>query len=187
MKHMMMASAAMALFAFSGFAHAQAEDISHDEVNAYLQELQEQLSEVARTGDFERLPDLTQRHVAENARVFLTGQALRDGDRMAFSVLTMDKEDLLGFRAMLGLLPEGALEEYALEIDVVELISHGPGAATVHSRWADSATIRPPATTGEVQPPEASFERTLDCHHVLQREDERLMFGLTHCEAEVNM
>jgi hypothetical protein len=79
------------------------------------------------------------------------------------------------------------VEDFSLEVEVVDVASHGPGAATVPTRWEESFTLALPPL-GEGAEPDAdsvTIVEVADCTQVVQRNGERLQMGLMTCTGEV--
>jgi hypothetical protein len=197
-----MSSALAALLVFSASAHAQQQDITEEEVRSYLEQLQQEAMDIVRGKEFERIDEVARRHIAEGAVFAVTGEMMKEDRRKTFMAATLEREDVMAMKHQaVGVMRGIDIQDYTLDVEVGEVRAHGAGAATVKATWSDSGAIRPAAletpgqAPGQAQPgqqgqPEArslTFERTFECHHVIQREGEQLKIGLTTCQGEVRL
>ena len=229
MSTLTMSSAMAALLVFAAPAHAQQQDITEEEVRSYLEQLQQEATEIVRGKEFQRIDEVTDRHIAEGAVFAVTGEMMKNDRRKTFMAATLEREDVMALKhKAVGMMQSIDIEDYTLDVEVSEVRAHGPGAATVKATWTDSGAVSVAAPvaagqmeTGQLQPgqpqatapettapgtapqtarqtaqeqteqqPEAgklTFERTFECHHVVQREGEDLKIGLTTCQAEVRL
>ena len=194
-----MSSAMAALLVFAAPAHAQQQELTEEEVRSYLEQLQEEATEIVRGKEFQRIDEVTDRHIAEGAVFAVTGEMMKNDRRKTFMAATLEREDVMALKhKAVGMMQGIDIEDYTLDVEVSEVRAHGPGAATVKATWTDGGAISPaadgktrrgataPEATG--QQPEArrlTFERSFECHHVIQREGEQLKIGLTTCQGEV--
>ena len=101
----------------------------------------------------------------------------------------LEKPDLLRGQGLLtaGLQADDPIKDYLLQIEVQNIVPHGEGAVTVRVTWSDSGTLQP---SGDQAAPEAlavTFDRQIDCRHLLQRDGDRMMIGLTNCVGEARL
>jgi hypothetical protein len=188
------AASAAALLAATGLAggnqvQAQENQVTEEEVRSFLEEVRDELTEMVRAGELERLREKVQARVADEAQFAMGVQMMKDDEHKTFTAATLEKDDILAVMQVITA-PDGiAIDDYELEIEVAEVVSHGTGAATVRSRWMDSGTIAH-AEQGQAAAgnPEISFERELRCTHILHRDDgQQFMFGLTACDGQVRL
>jgi hypothetical protein len=196
-----MTSALAALLVFSAPAHAQQQDITEEEVRSYLEQLQQEAMEIVRGKEFQRIDEVTNRYIAEGAVFAVTGEMMKEDKRKTFMAATLEREDLMALKHQaVGVMQSIDIEDYTLKVEVSEVRAHGPGAATVKVTWTDRGAISPATLeqTGQqearqqetAQQPEArslTFERSFECHHVVQREGAQLKIGLTTCQGEVRL
>ena len=211
-----MSSAMAALLVFAAPAHAQQQDITEEEVRSYLEEVRDEAMELVRNEEFQRIDEVTRRHIADGAVFAVTGEMMKDDQRKSFMATTLEREDLVAMKhRAVGMMHGIDIEDYTLEVEVGEVRAHGPGAATVQATWTDSGAVSVaapaaagPMETGRLQPGQPqttapqtaqeqtgqqqeegklTFERTFECHHVVQHEGEDLKIGLTTCQAEVRL
>jgi hypothetical protein len=190
------AASAAALLAATGLAggdqvQAQENQVNEEEVRSFLGEVRDELTELVRAGELERLREKVQARVADEAQFAMGVQMMKDDEHKTFNAATLEKDDILAVMQVITA-PDGiAIDDYELEVEVevAEVVPHGTGAATVRSRWTDSGTIAH-AEQGQAAAgnPEISFERELRCTHILHRDDgQQFMFGLTACDGQVRL
>lgn len=181
------------------------QDLSAQEVKDFLAAAEQDLTQAVRAGDYERLLDWTENNLAEGA-IFSMSQEFYVGDeRKGFAVTSLDKQDMLrlgrvAVGAMSGM-PDRAVRDYALDIEVVNVDPIGPNAATVTTRIAESGKLALPrgAASGDTASAAAAepaaggdsieIEATARCIHLVQRGEaaDQLMIGLTTCEARAHL
>jgi hypothetical protein len=114
-----------------------------------------------------------------------------------WSVIDLDKADINRLQILLGQTVIRSIQDYSLRIDVGKVVPHGADAATVTTTWSDSFKMTPPATTapGQVQntvgqaragaqPRTLDVKRTLECDHLLVRDQGQLKIGLSDCRGQ---
>lgn len=200
-------SALAALLVFAAPAVAQQQDLSEEEVRSYLERLQQEVMEIVRNKEFRRVDEMTERHIAEGAAFAVTGEMMKDDRRKSFMAATLERADIVAMKhRAVGMMQGVDIADYTLDVAISEVRVLGSGAAAVKATWTDSGAISaaaPEATapaaadqaqTGQAQPgPRDSearsltFERTFECHHVIEREGEQLKIGLTACQGEVRL
>jgi len=188
-------SAVIGVLALGGQAFAAQHEISKDEVEKYFLALQQEATEIVSTGDAQRLVLWTERNVAEGARFHMNASVFHKGARKVFTIATIDKDDIMQVRGLIGAGLGEALADYSLTIKVNQVTSHGPGAATVHAHFEDSGVVRPgaegekaaKATAKDGKISTMSFKRSIECQHILQRQGDRMVIGLTNCTGEVRL
>jgi hypothetical protein len=194
-------SALAALLVFSAPAHAQQQEITEGDVRAYFEQLQQEAMDIVRKKEFERIDEVINRHIAEGAAFAVTGEMMKEGRRKTFMAATLEREDVMAMKhRAVGMMQGITIEDYTLDVAVSEVRAHGPGAATVKATWTDSGAIRPATLEApdrappgpqdirqEAEARSLNFERTFECHHVIQREGGQLKIGLTTCQGEVRL
>jgi hypothetical protein len=182
-------------------SHAQHQEISEENVRAYFEQLQQEAMDIVRNKEFERIDEVVDRHIAEGAVFAIAGEMIKEGKRKTFMAATLEREDVMAMKHQaVGMMQGITIEDYTLDVEVGEVRAHGTGAATVKATWTDKGAIRPatleapdrapPGPQDVRQEAEArslTFERTFECHHVIQREGGQLKIGLTTCQGEVRL
>lgn len=183
----------MAGLLLAGHAHAQ-QDLSSQEVRGFFDGMEQEAVQAVRAGEYERLLDWTENRLAEGATFFLSQELYVGDERKGFTVTSLDKQDMLQLsRVALGILAgmQGqAVQDYALEIEVLEIDPVGPNAATATTRITESGRFALPSGEGGQQDsPAMEFEATADCHHLIQRDRAagQLVMGITNCQARTRL
>jgi hypothetical protein len=157
--------------------------------------------DIVRKKEFERIDEVTNRHIAEGAVFAVAGEMMKEGRRKTFMAATLEREDVMAMKhRAVGMMQGVTIEDYTLDVAVSEVRAHGAGAATVKATWTDSGVLRPATLEApdrappgpqdirqEAEARSLTFERTFECHHVIQREGEQLKIGLTTCQGEVRL
>jgi hypothetical protein len=185
------------LMALSTFAHAQNRELTADEVRNYFAQVQREATELVQRGDAEGVTQWSERHVADDAHFKVSVQVLRESQPKMWSVIDLDKADINRLQTVLGQTVIRSIQDYSLRIDVGKVVPHGAGAATVTTTWSDSFKVTPPApaapgqaqnTVGQAQagaPPRTlDVKRTLECDHLLVRDQGQLKIGLSNCRGQ---
>ena len=126
-----MSSALAALLVVSAPAHAQQQEITEEEVRAYLEQLQQEAMEIVRGKEFERIDEVTERHIAEGAVFAVTGEIMKEGRRKTFMAATLEREDVMALKhRAVGVMQGIDIEDYTLDVEVSEVRDHefGVGA-----------------------------------------------------------
>lgn len=206
-------AAAAAALLLAGPAQAQQEEaLAQDEVESYFNDMSQQVTEMAETGDFEGLIQWIEDEVAEEARFYAGIETYAGEERKSFSHFMLDKQDMvnlgqISFGLMAGIQGgEQVIDSYELDIDVLEVVPAGPDAATVRSRMVETATFsmpdqqagtaaadEAPGVTGTIAPGAGengslTVEATAECTQLIRRSDDgdQLLMGLTACDATAN-
>lgn len=163
--------------------------ITTQEVEAYFQQVQEEATELVRADELHRLVEWIDEHFADGAVLQANMSILHGEDRKGFLSMTLDKVDLTALGgALAGPFGQMGLEDFSIEVEVFDVISHGPGAATVTTRWIERVTLSmPPAGQGDAEPEAGSvtIEEVVDCTQIVQRNGERLQMGLMTCTGQM--
>jgi hypothetical protein len=180
-------TAAAALLAISPL-QAGEHEITSQEVEAYFQEVQEEATEIVSADELHRIVEWIDEHFADGAVLQANMNIVHGEDRKGFLSMTLDKDDLTAVGgAFAGPFGQMDFEDFSLEVEVFEVIPHGPGAATVTTRWTERFTLALPPM-GEGAEPEAgsaTIEEVVDCTQVVQRNGERLQMGLMTCTGDM--
>ena len=183
-----MAAGAAALFAVSPVVAGEHE-ITSQEVEAYFQEVQEEATELVRADELHRIVEWIDGHFADGAVLQANMNIVHGEDRKGFLSMTLDKDDLSAVGgAFAGPFGQMGFEDFSLEVEVFDVIPHGPGAATVTTRWTERFTLAlPPGGEGDAAPEvgSATVEEVVDCTQIVQRNGERLQMGLMTCTGDM--
>jgi len=194
------ATAVATVIALSASAHAQQRGLTADEVKNYFGQVQHDVTELVQRHDVEGIAQWSDRHFADEARFKVFAEMIHDNKPVMWSAIDLDKADIHRLRDLLGAPAMRAIQDYSLRIDVRKVIPHGADAATVIATWSDKAKLKLPearaagqpqssvgqATQTGTQPTTLDIERTIDCDHVLVREEGQLKVGLTSCRARAH-
>ncbi|MCV0396251.1 MAG: hypothetical protein K5872_04245 [Rhizobiaceae bacterium] len=135
----------------TGPLHAQ-EQLADEEVRGFFDTMQQIVTESVEAGEFDRLLDWTENHIADGATFAASNELYVGEDRKGFGVVSLDKEDMMRFgRMALGMMSgtdDQPIENYSLQIEVSEVAPAGPDAATVKVDYVESATFAVPETAG---------------------------------------
>jgi hypothetical protein len=162
--------------------------ITSQEVEAYFQEVQDEATEIVRAGELHRIVEWIDQHFADGAVLQANMNIVHGEDRKGFISMTLDKDDLTAVGgAFAGPFGQMDFEDFSLEVEVFDVVSHGPGAATVTTRWTERfALAMPPAGEGgETGAGTVAIEEVVDCTQIVQRNGERLQLGLMTCTGEM--
>lgn len=102
-----------------------------------------------------------------------------------FAALTLDRDDMLRVGGVFaGAFQQQGIDDYSLEVELDEVISHGPGAATAHVRWTETLAL---AGGQDSDAGQVTIEQVAECSHVIERTggDDQLRIGLSTCIGEM--
>lgn len=197
--HAPIAATVAALLLLSGGAMAQGghpdrPDVAAEEIEAFFQQIRQEATEIIRSGEFERINEWTARNIADGAVLQASVAMLQDGERKGSADVSLDKEDILRFGGMFaGAMQQHAIKDYSLQVEVSEVVPHGPGAATARVRWTESFTVDATAAgpggaaAGRPEGATLAIEAEAVCSHLVQREGEQWALGLSTCTAELHL
>lgn len=179
-------AAAAGLLVAGGRAVAQ-QELSAQEVESFFQSAEADLTRMVRAGEYARLSDWMEASFADGASFHLSLELETGGERKGFAVLTLTKQDVLRLGGLaFGAMADrpGALQDYALDIQVTGVEPLGPDAAKARTQFVESGKLAPPGEGGASSEP-VPFETTAQCEHVVRRDREakRLVIGMTTCRA----
>lgn len=181
----------------AGHAHAQQgqQDLSVQEVQSFFHSMEQEVMQAMRSGEYARLLDWTENALAEGATFFLSQEIYVGDERKGFAVTSLDKQDMLRLsRVAVGIVSEmqgQAVQDYALDIEVINVDPIGPNAATAATRITESGKLALPGEEDPQQPrlSPIEIEATAECHHLIQRDRDagELVMGMTSCEARTRL
>ncbi len=148
------AGSAASVLLLTGFALAQqqqqsqnqSQQLTNREVRQFVSQIERDISQMVQSGNLSRMRQWTQTHVADNAVLTRTNSIETEGQTRAIGSVTITKPDLLRLqRFVLSSMPEKlhSVEDYRLEIQVVNIRPVGDSAALVKSRISERATLVP--------------------------------------------
>jgi len=182
-------SAFASLLALAGPVLASEHRIATAEIEEYFQSIQQEFNQIVQTGEYQRVVVWTQENVAEEAHLQGSFAIIHDGASKFAATVMLEKPDLLRGQGLLtaGLQADDPIEDYSLQIEVQDIVPHGEDAATVRVTWSDSGTLQPSRDQAAPEAPAVTFERHIDCRHLLQRNGDRMMIGLSNCIGEARL
>lgn len=193
-------AAAAAVLATAAPARAQPdqEPLSAAAVEDFFGRMEQDAVRMVRSGAFEELLDWVTDNIAEEA-TFAVSETFHAADRpKGFAVLFLDRRDVLAFTrsavGMMSAMPDGALQDYSLEIQVTEVIPAGPDAATATTRIVESGSFvlsggGAPGSAAAADAAPVEMTATAECSHLVRRDAvaDRLLLGMTHCQADIRL
>ena len=124
----------------------QTQQLTNREVRQFVSKLEHDINDMVQTRNLSRLPQWTQNHVADNA-VFSRTNSIEEGESRVISSTTITKPDLLRLQhfVLSGMSEEklNSVDDFRLDIRVVNLQPVGDSAALVNSRVSERATLVP--------------------------------------------
>jgi hypothetical protein len=166
---------------------ASEHEITSQEVEGYFQQVQDEATEIVRAGELHRIVEWINEHFADDAVIQANMNIVAGDARKGFLSMTLDKDDLIVVAgAFAGPFGQMEFEDFSLEVEVFDVVSHGPGAATVTTRWTERFELAMPAGEGGgTGAGSAAIEEVVDCTQIVQRNGERLQLGLMACTGEM--
>jgi hypothetical protein len=152
------AGSAASVLLLNGFAFAQqqtqqyqqqfqqGQQLSNREVRQFVSGIERDVNQMVQSGDLSRLRQWTQNHVADHAVLNRTNSIETEGRSRIMSSVTITKPDLLRLqRFVLSSISEklSALDDYRLDIQVLNVEPVGDSAAIVKSRVTERAALTP--------------------------------------------
>lgn len=187
-------SAVAAMLVLPLSVHAEQQEMTTEAVTAYFQQIQAEATEMVRAQELGRMVEWIERHIADGAVFQATINVVHGEESKGFATLTLDKNDMLRVGGVFaGMFQQQPIKDYSLEVEIIGVVSHGPGAATARVRWRESMALAPGAATeeaadGGAEGGQLTIEEVVDCSHVVQRaEDDRLIIGLSTCTGELRL
>ena len=124
----------------------QTQQLTNREVRQFVSQIERDVNQMVQSGNLSRLRQWTQANVSDNAVLNRTTSFETEGQSRAIASMTITKPDLLRLqRFVLSSMPEKlqSVEDYRLEIQVVNVQPVGESAALVKSRVSERATLVP--------------------------------------------
>jgi hypothetical protein len=123
----------------------QTQQLTNREVRQFVSKVERDINDMVQTRNLSRLPQWTQNHIADNA-VFSRTNSIEEGESRVISSMTITKPDLLRLQhfALSGMSEKlNSVEDFRLDIHVVNVQPVGDSAALVKSRVSERATLAP--------------------------------------------
>jgi hypothetical protein len=147
--------AASVLLMMSGYAFAQQPSqpyqpqypqgqLSNREVRQFMSGIERDVNQMVQSGDLSRLRQWTQNHVADHAILNRTNSIETEGHSRIVSSVTVTKPDLMRLqRFVLSSMSDklSNIDDFRLDIQVLNVELVGDSAAIVKSRIAERATL----------------------------------------------
>jgi hypothetical protein len=145
----LVAGTAASVLTLNGFALAQQQpeqmpQLTNREVRQYMAQVERDINQIVQSGNLARLREWTQNNVADNAVLNRTNAIETEGQSRLVSSITITKPDLLRLQrfALSGLSDKlAAIDDFRLDIQVVNIQPVGDSAALVKSRISERATL----------------------------------------------
>jgi hypothetical protein len=130
----------------------QAPQLTNREVRQYMSQLERDINQMVQTGNLSRLRQWTQNNIADHAVFSRTNAIETEGQSRMIASVTITKPDLLRLqRFVLSGMSErlSAVEDFRLDIHVLNVQPIGDAAAMVKTRVSERATLtRPQGESG---------------------------------------
>jgi len=200
LKSLLAGSATLMLVTVTVGAHAQDQQLSEQEVEAFLEQTEQSMTQAVQNADFDKVLDWTENRIAEDANFSMALEIFAGDERKGFTSLSLSKEDLVklgGISAgVLSGMKKDAIEDYSLEIEMTDFTPIGPNAAFVQTKMTERGRIAfPPMASSPTQDEQgastsaqqsgaadtqprgqaggqaAEMEGTVQCSHIIQRSE----------------
>ncbi len=181
------ATLAAALAAVAGHALAQDRSaLSPDEVRSFFDRAEQDAVRIAGSNDFAGFETWLRDYVSDDARFDISAMLEVAGEPKGAFTLWLDMDDIVPIvRTSIGTMshPGMTIDDYALDIEVVEVVPLGPGAATARTAITETGTL---AYAGKSDADAAAMsiriEAKAQCDHVVSRDGSgNLRMGLSTC------
>lgn len=137
-----------ALLVFAAPVQAEQHELGEEEVRAYFEQLRQEVMEIVQSEAFNRIDQMTERHLGEGAVFSVTGEMMKDDRRKTFMAATLERADLVAMKHRAAAMLQGVdIADYSLEVEVAEVHPHGESAATVTATWTDRGALSRGAPT----------------------------------------
>jgi hypothetical protein len=128
------------------YQQSQTQQLTNREVRQYMSQIERDINQIVQSGNLSRLRQWTQNNVADNAVLNRTNAIETEGQSRAISSITITKPDLLRLQRFVlsGMSDKlNAVEDFRLDIQVVNVQPVGDSAALVKSRVSERARLAP--------------------------------------------
>jgi hypothetical protein len=122
----------------------QGQQLSNREVRQFFSSIERDVNQMVQSGDLSRLRQWTQSHVADHAILNRTNSIETEGHSRVISSVTVTKPDLMRLqRFVLSSMSEklNNIDDFRLDVQVMNVEPIGDSAAIVKSRITERATI----------------------------------------------
>jgi hypothetical protein len=129
------------------YQQGQSQQLGNREVRQFMGMVERDVNQMVQTRNLSHLRQWTQTNVADNAVFSRTNAIETEGQSRFTGSVTITKPDLLRLqRFVLSSMSEklNAVEDFRLDIHVLDIQPVGDAAAMVKSRVSERATLRPP-------------------------------------------
>lgn len=162
--------------------------LAKEDIRKYLHRVCEEAKDLMQAYDPQLVLDWTKTNLAEGAAFQADIRILKDGAHTGSVALTLEKDEIMQLGGLFGTLAgKNSIADYSLDIQIKDVISHGPDAATVKVRWHEHVVFQMPAGAERDEKGRITVDVEADCCHLLVREDGRLGIGLTLCSGEARL
>jgi uncharacterized protein YdeI (BOF family) len=117
------------------------------EARQFMSGIERDINQMVQTGNLSRLRQWTQNNIADNAVFNRTSSIETEGQSRAVASITITKADLLRLQSFVlsGMTEKlNLVEDFRLDIHVLNIQPVGDSAAIVKSRVSERATLAPP-------------------------------------------
>src|SRR5712671_7391667 len=128
------------------YQQGQTQQLTNGEVRQFVSEIEREINQMVQTGNLSRLRQWTQNHIADNAVFNRTNSIETEGQSRAIASTTITKPDLLRLQRFVlsGMSDKlNSVEDFRLNVQVVNVEPVGDSAAMVRSRISERATLAP--------------------------------------------
>jgi hypothetical protein len=128
------------------YQQSQTQQLTNREVRQFVSQIERDINQMVQTGNLSRLRQWTQDHVADNAVFSRTNSIETEGQSRAIASMTITKPDLLRLQRFVlsGMSDKlNAVQDFRLNVQVVNVEPVGDSAAMVRSRISERATLAP--------------------------------------------
>ena len=126
------------------YSQSQVQPLTNREVRQFFSGIERDVNQMVQSGDLSRLRQWTQTHVADHAILNRTNSIETEGHSRVISSVTVTKPDLLRLqRFVLSSMSEklSNIEDFRLDVQVLNVDPVGDSAAIVKSRISERATL----------------------------------------------
>jgi hypothetical protein len=128
------------------YQQGQGQLLGRSEVRQFISQIERDVNQMVQSRDLSRLRQWTQNHVADHAVLSRTNTIETEGHSRIMSSVTVTKPDLMRLQRLVvsGMSEKLAnIEDYRLNIQVLNVEPVGDSAAIVKSRISENATFTP--------------------------------------------